>query len=559
MFNSSRHVRMERLEDRQLMAGDVAAAVVNGSLYLTEAAGQAGQDNRVLITALASGQIRVEGTGAPGATSLVNGAASQDFTVPGSLYVNFGAGKDKVEFSALGGVAKFQNVGINVGVASATGDADSDVVSLSHVETRGSLTIFTGASNDQVFVNFTTVGDGLGIDRMRVMTGAGGDVVHVRRDIQIRGDAEFQTFDSAAEADSDVLYFDNSVFVQKNLTAQLGGGADYFMAGDVSAPLGFSYSLQVNGSLNLDAGDGDDQVLMAAFNVGDGLDDRMSLRTGAGADTVTLNGRSATNLDVQTFDFPDEADADHVQMQNLFIWGDLLVETGGGDDHLFITDPTDAAIRYGLNVNGSLAVDMGDGNDAVHIEGTGVGDGSGVDDLVLYTGAGADVVKLDFSSIPVGNGQYIIPEAKGNVLIQTFEYATETDHDEVRIPVAQIYGDLNVRTGAGDDFFEMIGGNVGQSFDLDAAEGNDAGYLAGFIGHEGMVRMGDGADNLTLGFTIADILTLSGGNGVDRLQKPAVMAVDVLFQSGWEYINGRRTWFDGIFNTDLVTGVVTRR
>ncbi|HEY2839719.1 MAG TPA: hypothetical protein VGJ26_11240, partial [Pirellulales bacterium] len=114
----TRKLNIENLEIREMKAGDVAAAVVNGNLYLTEAAGQVGQDNAVQISQLANGKIRITGTGTltDGSMSHVNGAASQDFTVPGSLFVNFGAGNDLVVIgSEVGGTPpSFNQVDIEV-------------------------------------------------------------------------------------------------------------------------------------------------------------------------------------------------------------------------------------------------------------------------------------------------------------------------------------------------------------------------------------------------------------------------------------------------------------
>ncbi len=59
MLKQNRRLSIENLEARQMMAGDVTAAVQNGNLYITEAAGQAGLDNAVQISELPSGMIRV--------------------------------------------------------------------------------------------------------------------------------------------------------------------------------------------------------------------------------------------------------------------------------------------------------------------------------------------------------------------------------------------------------------------------------------------------------------------------------------------------------------------
>jgi hypothetical protein len=536
---------MEALESRQLMAGDVAASIVNGSLYLNEAAGQLGQDNQILVSQLANGRIRIQGAGAAGTESLINGAAFQDFTVPGSLFVNFGAGKDKVEFTPIGNMVKLQNVYINVGVDSAVGDADKDQVSISNLVTKGVLSITTGASNDTVFIYNSRIGDGIGLDRLYVHTGAGADTLQLRNNTQIRGDFEAQMYRSIGENDADMIFIKDAAFVQKNFVARMGGGADKFLVGDVTAPPDLSNSLQVNGSMLVETGTGVDEVSIGAAYIGDALGETLTLRTGGGADKVTLARVWTYGIEIQTFDSPLENDADYVLVKDITVFGDLAVDMGGGADKLFFTDPVDVAVGYGAWITGSLLVDMGAGNDWVHIEGTSFGDGLGTDRLEIYTGAGRDVVKLDFSSIPTANGGHLIPEARGDVFIQTFEVATELDRDEVRIPLAQIQGDLNVLTGAGDDFFELLGGNF-RNVMIDAGDGIDTGYLGGYVEHEAVVQMGEGDDILTLGHVNADMLTLAGAGGVDRLTKSQPLAVDYLFESGWEYINGKPTWMSDI-------------
>src|SRR5450631_4005881 len=103
-----RKLRIEHMEAREMMAGDVMANVTNGTLYLTEAAGHSGGDNSVLISQIAPGVIRVAGnpTTTDGSVSKVFngmyhnkvGAAYQDFNVSGGLNVKFGGGSDLVVF-----------------------------------------------------------------------------------------------------------------------------------------------------------------------------------------------------------------------------------------------------------------------------------------------------------------------------------------------------------------------------------------------------------------------------------------------------------------------------
>lgn len=110
--------RMEMLENRQMMAGDVAAAVVNGNLYISEALGQTGLDNGVRVYQVSPGIVRVMGAenNGDGSTSLVNGQQFQDFAVSGDLNVNLGAGHDRLHLGFDGGASapNFNNVSINM-------------------------------------------------------------------------------------------------------------------------------------------------------------------------------------------------------------------------------------------------------------------------------------------------------------------------------------------------------------------------------------------------------------------------------------------------------------
>src|SRR6185437_10357924 len=126
--------------------GDVAALVQNGSLYINEAAGQAGLDNGILISEVKPGIVRVQGI-APsgtGAASKVNGAAYQDFKAPASLFVSLGAGNDNVQFLSSGTPITFQSVDLNMGpVSLGAGVSDKDSVTVSGLQTTAGLSIET--------------------------------------------------------------------------------------------------------------------------------------------------------------------------------------------------------------------------------------------------------------------------------------------------------------------------------------------------------------------------------------------------------------------------------
>ena len=447
---------MERLEDRQMMAGDVAAYVQNGHLYISEATGQAGLDNSVRVSQLANGQIRVFGnsTLSDGTTSQVNGAAFQDFTVTGGLTVNFGGGQDLIVFDAgAGAVPTFGSISLHMGQANASGDADKDNIIAWALASRGGMSVTTGGSNDWVFLGGAQIGDGVGVDNLVVNTGAGADTVTIKNGTHIRGGLDVQTYNSLSQMDADTVYFDTDAAVDLDINVRMGGGDDvFFITSDTGQPPLF-----------------------------DGL------RTG----------------------------------------GSVFVDTGAGADTLFIR--------------------------AAHI-----GDGIGEDNLVLHTGAGADVVTYDATGYYDFNGVYRIPDVEGNLEIQTYSSITEADADQVRIPLSQVLEDVRVRMGAGDDYFELLGGNVGDDLDFMADAGNDTAYIQGYIYDDLMARMGEGNDNLTLGNVWADAMVLMGENGSDHLRKTGVVnQYNSLVQNGWEYLNGRPIWWWDIFQP-IKGGVLTQ-
>src|SRR5689334_16392955 len=95
---ASRNFSVERLEDRQMMAGDIAAFVQSGTLNLLESAGAQGAQNGVSIVQVAPGTLMVTGLRTDdGGTSGINGHASQQFSGVTSLNVNLGGGNDLVD------------------------------------------------------------------------------------------------------------------------------------------------------------------------------------------------------------------------------------------------------------------------------------------------------------------------------------------------------------------------------------------------------------------------------------------------------------------------------
>lgn len=290
MFRKPRKLGVETMEARELNAGDVTAFMMNGNLNLAEAAGQIGADNSVLISQLPDGRIRVKGNGilADNSVSKVNGAAFQDFTVPGSLSVRFGGGNDLVILSELA-PPSFDNVTIDVAAPPAVlGRAflklpsvmptDRDVV-LFTANTRGSVKINTGEGNDWVFVSDSNIGDAYdNSQNLLINTGAGADTVQVESNhgvMQIQGSVEIVTYASVLETDADLVWVER-VQVLNDIRVRTGGGADQI----------FMYGSFVNHLLDFDAGAGNDQMTLENLTVVD----RLMAQLGGGDDSLTTKG-----------------------------------------------------------------------------------------------------------------------------------------------------------------------------------------------------------------------------------------------------------------------------
>jgi hypothetical protein len=273
---------MEKLETRELMAGDVAASVMNGDLYLTEATGQAGLDNAVWISKLFNGNIRVDGNFAPdGTRSHVNGQNFQEFAVTGKLFVNFGGGRDLVAFDGMSKPV-FQEVNIDVGASTAVGNSDDDDVMIWGAVSRGNMNINTGAGEDWVYVTGADIGTMTNRASLTINSGAGADEVDVESLSNVLyGDLDIQTYATVTETDADLVNLED-VTMTGDLRIRLGGGDDNLLATIVSA-----YD-----DIDINTGAGKDTAKLDYVNA---LDDLMA-RMGDGDDRLEIYHSTAADF-----------------------------------------------------------------------------------------------------------------------------------------------------------------------------------------------------------------------------------------------------------------------
>lgn len=474
--------RMEQLETRQMMAGDLAASVYNGNLYINEAAGQTGLDNGVRVVQVSPGIVRVmgaESANGDASKSLINGQQFQDFAITGDLNVSLGAGNDRIHLGYDGGATapRFNNINVNMGapdlvIAQSSSLAKGGLGGVGGIfnppdrdefmgwgfGSRGTTTINTGVGNDWVFIGQATIGDGAGVDKLTINTGAGVDTASIKG-ATILGNLLVQTYSNASENDGDFVWMDSAYDADFNLKAT-------------------------------------------------------------------------------------------------YVAGNSEIYTGEGDDGFWIGDSTDPYfVGLGFRSLGSVHLSMAGGADSVEISAAKFGDADHWSNLSIYTGAGNDDVTINFHQSLIAIGEPW-PELTGALFIHTYGSAADNDADIVNIPLGQIWNSVYITLGGGDDQFNLGAGNWGNYLTIDAGAGNDTGYAAGFLWNNAEIRMGDGNDNLTLGHLRASQLRLDGGNGVDSLRRLSPSAVDQLFQTGWEYINGRPVWL--LDNVIATSGVLAK-
>jgi hypothetical protein len=296
------------LEQRQLLAGDVAVSVVDGQLMVQGD----DLDNKIMITAGAeAGSLVI--TGLDGTNLIQNGdPPAAEVTVTGvhSAHVELGEGNDLV---AVVGANLRGQVAINTGggddrvLVGTGGDAAELVGQLPDdvsVSLRGALRINTDSGNDQIAIDDATVRGHIGLN-----AGEGDDLV---------------SLGSTAAVDES--------------GARLGlRGSVHINLGDGNDELNID-QLRVRGGIVARGGDGDDTV-----NVSQTKSNSLVVLGAGGVDTVTLADLDVHHLGVRTGEGNDSVDIRDS------VFSHMGVSLGDGDDTL-----TTAALegRLGLMLGG---------------------------------------------------------------------------------------------------------------------------------------------------------------------------------------------------------------
>ena len=330
------HLSMERLEDRQMMAGNIKAEVLFGdTLVLSEASGHQGLGQAVQVSQV-NGRIRVDGlVSLTGGQTKINGATRVEFALPKNLSINLGGGIDQVAVRNI----SLQNISISTAAPSSTTSNDNDIVVVSGVSLTRNLNISTGRGQDSAQVTFSRIGNGAAdTGNLNVFTGVAqafgesdkdGFVVH---DCTIRGKTHIET-----GASTDVVIVQNSSLGDAATDATeifTGAGADFVHFGPQGAQVGVPVFV---------AGNLDIRTLASLTSTSD-----------ADVDSVTLLDTTVReNIYVKL-----GAGNDQVNMENVTAFKTILLEGQGGNDTMKLVQVEAADGLFALLGSGDDVLDL---------------------------------------------------------------------------------------------------------------------------------------------------------------------------------------------------------
>jgi hypothetical protein len=366
--------------------------------------------------------------------------------------------------------------------------------------------------------NVTLVNDYTGVFRLN--TGGGDDVVSL---LNASGLTEIKT--GAGDDSINVEGIAASTFIDA------GAGQDIIRIGANIQTLGSIQSLLI-----LDGGGGSDSLL-----------------ADAAADTVDRAGILTNNL------LSGLGMNGGVEYSN---FESTAVRLGSGNDHLLVESiATNTAISTGLGndvvtimpdpngVNQAgvfMAVDTGDGNDAVNVQSTNF-----AYDLFVQAGAGQDQLNITAAKTTANNGTLDVTENVmfGLGLDERFQYdgteeinLTLSDAADDVLLFNEYTGVFNLNTGGGDDRVAVLQSQG--ALHVDTAAGNDWVTLEATAAPT-LVETGYGNDAVLVGANVQTVgqvkapLLIDTGSGVDSLAiDNAADNVDRTIQIGPTTISG---------------------
>lgn len=354
-----RKLRLEQLETRALLAGNISVDVAGGNLIVRGD----NRDNQVAILQLGSGEYavigfngtEVEGEAEPFVVSGVNGNIDVDLKKGNDL---LGVGND---VSGLIALAQALGFGDELGDAEALEEDLLDLLESAdapeRLEVPRHLLVRTGDGHDGVGVS-ADIGRGVNVNLGN-------------------GDNTFALVNST---------------VEDNVIARSGSGADDLLVSVslIDGVLDANMGNGVNSVTVSDTGIGKSAVIVSGKNsdyidiADSAIEDNLIVRTGDGADEVYAHSHGAEGMVIDGLvDIDTGSQADYVELAG-DVGRDVNIRTGSHDDEVFLLD---------LEIRKNLFVNLGAGNDDLWGEDVDVNGNA-----VLDAGSGHDEVEIEDDS-----------------------------------------------------------------------------------------------------------------------------------------------------------------
>jgi hypothetical protein len=477
-FRKYRRLRLENLEPRQMLAGDVTVAVVGGLLSIN-----GDTDNNAIV---------ISSTGNPGeftvssedGTTTINGGTGP-LTVSGAVRANIDLynGADLVQFdttnhaihfsetlqigSGLGPVAVADIVRVSGGnVLSVGGDftilleEESSETDLANVQVAGSLSISTGPGRHCLIrVENSTVSGDLSVET--------GDSCVANLNADVQGDVYLYVNDARISLGSSSQDLSIGGTVEAHLSS--GGGLTV-----QRCQIGEDLVVSGNGELTVER----TSIGRHAFATLGGDSSGIHFvgqnwtadynHIGGHLVATLLGGQQAVSLSYLNVNndlvVRGSHEGESVQLNNVRAGNSLLIDTGGGNDIVWV---------HNSSADGEAAILGGGGSDYVR-----VGNFLGGRSFYVDMAAGFDLVNMSYTSV-----------------VQTLSVSLGGDSDQATV-YATSARNLSVDSGVGFDHVRI--------------EASAADHL--FAG------LGDGSDSLAVVSSLARLSALfDGGAGFDVL------------------------------------------
>ncbi len=568
-------LRVEPLEQRLLLAGNVMADLIDGQLTITgddwanAIAIVGGPDGSHLVRSSTDYRIeqapstRINGEDGPAVfygvqsirvstgggddivylagLSLVEPGYSPgagphfNLVISGNLSIETGDGNDAVLFTGAG-----ENTQVGGDLTISTGSGDDTISASEMVAVAGNWTIMTGSGSDSIESSLARIGGSLAID-----TGSENDSVTLIR-VNVGNDLILDT-----DAGDDSIRL-NSVNVGNDLIVDTGEGNDRLRAvgNVVEGTAYFYYSLwtdTVNGDLE-DVNDFGDLVVedsrdveppitipepgILASNVTAELIDGELIITGddlANAIMIRVDAEGTCWV----MPLPDDGNSDaattlingQVEAAGFIGVHSITVNLHGGDDTLNVHDsewPGGMPRGRDLILSGGLTLNMGDGNDTIRF----VGQGQRIvigGDLMIDTGAGDDSIEVRSFMTSVGGDVHVVTGAGEDYV--TGDHITVagdlfvdsgTESDTVAFYWATINGSVTVDTFHGDDGVTFLWSNIGGSMTVDTGDGKGRVRFSGVsVAVDTAINTGSGDDYVKVSRSDGGSLAIDTGDGAD--------------------------------------------